>query len=340
MASSGPAQQAFQTLNSLPASSPAPSNTNPGGGQVLGANTTNTASTGSTGGTSGLGGTQLNAPLYIQGIQQEYGATLNNAPVARNILQNQEGAQTQLYNDQAGAAIANAQQQNQGNQAILQNQIASTQKGQNLSLQELANQIRAQYQGLGSQLGAAGAGSSSAMGVGARGLAEEQNTSRANIENQAGANISSLQTQQSAQNQDAATLIAGYQKTAASQVAQVKANYADLMNKLSVALDQAQGEEKARLAEFGQNLTDSARQSLAAIETNLQNNTQALLTQGTASLSQGSLPTVQSVAPVTYQAPNPNGSVSAAPTNATSSGAPAGGSLYSILQNQQQQPLM
>ena len=299
--------------------------------------TTSSTAPGTTSTASGLGGTSLNAPLYVQGIQQEYGAVLNNAPKAQQILGQQEGALEGQYQHGADVAIANAQQQNAGNQAVLQSQIEGTQKGQTLSLAELANQIRSQYQGLGAQLGAAGAGSSSAREMGAKGLAEEQNTQRANIEQQAGSNISNLQTQQAAQNADTNTLIEGYRKTAADQIATVKANYAQLMNQLQVQLDQAQGEEKARLAEFGQSLTDAAKQSLAAIEAQLTNNTNSLLSEGTAKLTEGSLPTVQSVSPISYTAPNPNSSVPTTGSNTTSPGAPGG--LVPFLRDQANQPI-
>jgi len=289
-----------------------------------------------TGGATGLGGTQLNAPLYVQGIQQEYGAQLANAPQAQQILTSQSQAQQQQYNDAAAAAIANAQQQNAGNQAYLQNQINSTQQGQTLSLSELAQQIRAQHQGLGAQLGAVGAGSSSAAGLGNQGLAQEQNTQRANIQQQAGASITGLQTQQGAQTADTNTLIQGYKKTAADQVATVQTNYAQLMNQLSVALNQAQGEEKARLAEFGQSLTNAANTSLTNIESQLQNNTGALLSQGAASLQQGTLPTPTGVNPITAPQVTPF-NVGAGAQNTTAS--PAGGSLQALLQQQAHQPI-
>lgn len=311
--------------------------TQSGAGGSTGGTTPITTSTNQSGGGTGVGGTSLNAPLYVQGIQQEYGAVLNNAPKARQILTQQEQGLEGQYQHGADIAIANAQQQNAGNQAVLQSQIEGTKKGQALSLAELANQIRAQYQGLGAQLGAVGAGSSSARELGARGLAEEQNTQRANIEQQAGSNISNLQTQQTAQNADTNTLIEGYRKTAADQIATVKNNYAQLMNQLQVQLDQAQGEEKARLAEFGQALTDAAKQSLANIEANLSNNTNSLLTQGAAKLTEGSLPTVQNVNPISYQAPNPNSGVSPAGGNTTSTGAPGG--LVPFLRDQANQPI-
>lgn len=287
--------------------------------------------------TTGLSGTSLNAPEYIQGIQQEYGATINAAPQSAQILGQQEGTAEKTYNDAAATAIANAQQQNSGNQAVLQNQIGTTKQGQNLSLTELASQIRAQHQGLGAQLGASGAGSSSAALLGDQGLAQEQNTQRANIQQQAGGNISNLETQQGAQTADTNTLVQGYQKTASDQVATVQSNYAQLMKQLQTSLDQAQGEEKARLAEFGQTLTDAANTSLSNIESQLQNNTNGLLTSGATSLAQGSLPTVTNVAPITSPQVSPfvvggnTGNATATPN--------AGGSYYSLIQNQAQQPV-
>lgn len=318
-----PGSNGFATLNAPAAPAAAPANANPGGGTV----------------SSGSGsGSSILTPQYLQGIEQEYGATINNAPTAQGILNSQEGAAEQQYNDAAGVAIANAQQQNTGNQAYLQNQINSTQQGQNLSLSELASQIRAQHQGLGAQLGTVGAGSSSAALLGDQGLAQEQNTQRANVQQSAGADITGLETQQKAQTADLNTLVTGYQKTAADQVATVKANYAQLMNQLAVSLNQAQGEEKARLAEFGQSLTGAANAALGNIESQLQNNTNTLLTQGTAKLSEGSLPTPTGVDPINMAQVTPF-TASAGSGNATSSGAPAGGSLYSLLQQQSGQPV-
>lgn len=281
-------------------------------------------------------GSGINAPQYIQGIQQEYGATINNAPTAANILTGQSNAAQQQYNDAANIAIANAQQQGAGNDAILNGQESTTRQGQNLSLTELASQIRAQHQGLGAQLGSVGAGSSSAALLGDQGLAQEQNTQRANIQQQAGGNIANLETQKQAQDKNVDTLVQGYQKTASDQVATVRQNYAQLMNQLQTSLDQAQGEEKARLAEFGQTLTDAANQSLSQIEGQLKNNTNSLLTQGAASLTEGSLPTVQNVNPVSAPQVSPF-TVGNNSGNATA--APSGGSIYSLLQNQAQQPI-
>lgn len=300
-----------------------------------------TTGTGGTGGSgSGSSSSSLNQPLYTQGIQQEYGATIGNAPTAQNILTQQEGTAEQQYNDSAQTAIANANQQNAGNQAFLQNQEDTTKAGQNLSLTELASQIRAQHQGLQAQLGSTGAGSSSAAELGDEGLAQEQNTSRANIQQQAGGNISSLETQKAGQNADTSTIVQGYQKTAADQVATVKANYAQLMNQLATSLQQAQGEEKARLAEFGQNLTDAANQALGNIETQLSQNTNSLLTQGASVLNATALPTPTAVNPVNAPQVSPF-SPGSSTGNATTSanGTPAGGSIYSLLQQQSQQPV-
>lgn len=283
------------------------------------------------------GGSSLNQPLYVQGIQQEYGATIGNAPTAQNILNQQEQTSEQQYNDAAQVAIANAQQQNSGNQAYLENQIANTKQGQQLSLSELASQIRAQHQGLGAQLGSVGAGSSSAALLGDQGLAQEQNTQRANIQQQAGAGISSAQTQENAQNADTDTIIKGYQKTAADQVATVKANYAQLMNQLATSLSQAQGEEKARLAEFGQSLTDAANQALGTIENQLQTNTGSLLTQGASALNSQNLPTPTAVNAV--NAPTVSPFIPGSNTGNATSSAPTGGSVYSLLQNQSNQPI-
>jgi hypothetical protein len=321
--------QVAHPTSGVPIANPAPPQTQ---------NTNNQNSvTGVTGSTGGLG-SNFNAPLYIQGIQEEYGKTIGNAPTAQNILNTGQTTAEQSANDASQAAIANAQQQNAGNQAVIHGQIDSTQKGQALSLQELANQIRAMHQGLGAQLGASGAGSSSASIMGDQGIAQEQNTQRANIQQQAGSDVTNLENQSQAQDADTQTLIEGYKKTAADQVATIKNNYSQLMLNLDNALASAQGEEKARLAEFGQHLTDAANTALGNVESELEKNTQGSLTSGMETLKQGSLPTVQNVNPITMPQLSANATVTPGAGNTTSTGAPAGGSIYSLLQQQQQQP--
>jgi len=280
----------------------------------------------------------FNAPGYIAGIQQEYGAQINAAPQNEAILQGQSNAAQNAVNTNTGAQEATYQTQANAQNATLQNAIGSQQNQQQLSLAELADQIRGQHSGLQAQLGAVGAGNSSAQGLGDVALAHEQNTNAANVDQQANANISGAQTQEAGVNAVLGANIKQLDLAKQNQINTITTNYAQLMQQLQVSLQTAQGEEKARLAEFGQNLTASAIQSLTAVNNSIQNNANALLTQG----AQGAtglqnIPTAQAVNPIVTPQVSPF-SPNSQPGNATASASvPTGGSLSALLNQNNQQ---
>jgi hypothetical protein len=280
---------------------------------------------------TGVGGTTLNAPAYIQGINQEYGAQINAGPTNLALLSGaNDAAQTGANTNTAAQEAAFATQGN-AQKATLQNTIGSQQNQQQLSLAELADQIRGQHQGLQAQLGAAGAGSSSAVGQGEAALANEQNTQRANINQQGNANITNAQTQIAGI--DAVTQANFNQLEVAkkNQLQQIANNYASLLTQLSTALQTAQGEQKARLASYGQQLSASALDNLSSLDSQIKGHAQTLINQGVQG-AQGlqNVPQAQDVKPISFQPLSPFAPTTANQGNATAT--PTGGSLSRLLQ--------
>jgi len=300
-------------------------------------NAQNPAVTTGTGTGTGTGSSStFNAPGYIAGINQEYGAQLNAGPQNEAILQQGAQAAQNAVNTNTGAQEATYQTQANAQNATLQNAIGSQQNQQQLSLAELADQIRGQHQGLQAQLGAVGAGNSSAQGLGDVALAHEQNTDAANVDQQANQNISGAQTQEAGVNAVLGANIAQLNTAKQNQINTITNNYAQLMQQLQVSLQTAQGEEKARLAEFGQNLTASALQSLSSLNGSIQNNANALLTQGsTGATGLQDIPQAQAVNPIVNNPISPFSPGTTANSNATAT--PSGGSLASLLNQNNQQ---
>lgn len=297
--------------------------------------------------TSGTGGTgtgsssSFNAPGYIQGIQQEYGAQINAGPQNEAILQGGEQTGINAANSNTAAQGASYQTQANAQNATLQNDISSQQNQQQLSLAELADQIRGQNQGLTAQLGAVGAGSSSASLAGQQALAHEQNTQQANVDQQANANISNAQTQQAGVNSVLQSNLAQLNTYKQNQIAQIQNQYAQLQTQLATALQTAQGEEKARLAEFGQSLTGSAIQSLTNLNSQINSQAQNLINQGGADTSSAlqNIPTAQAVNPITTQALSPfTNNTQPGNSSGNTTAVPGGMTLSDILQQQQQTP--
>lgn len=236
---------------------------NPGGGAPAKTNpTTQTTSAPSGTTTSTAPASTFNAPDYISGIQGEYNSAIQGAQ--------QQEAQGGAWRDQnlreannafdKQIGLAQSQVANQVNTYNTQEQGVRNQQG--MSLAELADQIRGQHQGFLNQLGSVGAGNSSAVGEGEKALAKEQNMNRANIQQQAGTNVANIEAEkQQEQNtlQPYVDQVNAYRQQAVSQILQ---NYQTLMTQLNQAIGTAQGEEKARLAMYGQQLQDSAGAAL------------------------------------------------------------------------------
>jgi hypothetical protein len=294
-----------------------------------------------TGGSAGGGGgssSTFNSPGYLQGIQQEYGAQINAGPQNLSILQQGQQGGINAANTNAAAQGATYQTQANAQDATLQNAIGSQQNQQHLSLAELADQIRGQHSGLQAQLGAVGAGSSSASGMGDQALAHEQNTQTANIDQQANSNISGAQTQIKGVDAVLGANLNQLNTFKQNQINQITNQYAQLMTQLQTSLQTAQGEEKARLAEFGQQLTGSAIQSLTNLNGQIQGQAQGLIDQGNQhATGLQDIPQAQAVAPITTQALSPFSNNVQPGSQSNASAVPGGLTLSDILKQQQNQ---
>lgn len=315
-AAPSPSPPAANPATAPPANNPAPAASNSGGGAS----------------------SSFNAPGYIQGIEQEYGAQINAGPQNQAILTQGEQGGVDAANTNAAAQGATYQTQANAQDATLQNAIGSQQNQQQLSLSELADQIRGQNQGLQAQLGSVGAGSSSANGLGQQALAHEQNTQTANIDQQANSNISGAQTQEQGVNAVLSANLNQLNTYKQNQINQITNQYAQLMQQLQTSLQTAQGEEKARLAEFGQSLTGSAVQSLTNLNNQIQSQANSLVAQGnTQATGLQAIPQAQAVNPITTQALSPfTNNVQPGNSSGNASAVPGGLTLSEILQQQQQ----
>lgn len=249
--------------------------------------------------TPGTYGYNLNQPEYQAGIQQEYGSAIQGA---NNQIQGWNSylptAQTDIGN-LASASTAQANQTAQDTNNALNVQGAGTQNQQHLSLAELADQIHGQNQGLMNQLGAQGAGFSSAMQTGQQALQHAQNMQAANINTQANANLANINAEHKTTNDTLTTALQNIGAWKQQQLNSILNQYSQAMSSLNQALGTAQGEEKARLAMFGQQISKSAADALG----NLQATTQNSVNTANSALSAAT----NAAAPVTqfqtYQAP-------------------------------------
>lgn len=305
--------------------------------------TTGTGNT--TGASTGLAGTTLNAPEYIAGITQEYGTQIANAPTSEALTTQSE--QNQIGNDTNGlgvtgsatdqSATVNTQADAQTN--TLKGGINQTNNQQSLSLAELAAQIRGQHAGLNAQLGAVGAGSSSAEGQGDTALTQEQNTNAANIDQQATAADVNANNQIQGIGEVQNANLKSIQDWKNTQIATIQGNYAQMMLNINTAIGTASGEEQARLAEFGQQTTDTALQTLTAVNNTTQsainqelaNNTTEQATQQTAPVATA-LPTI-TTNPISPFSPSTSGNATSVPNSTPTSA--TGGGLSSLLNQQQ-----
>lgn len=301
---------------------------------VLGTNTTNNnpnqlAATG----TAGAG---MNQAEYLAGIQQQYNAAIQggsnliaqnqaNLPINQGALAGYVGAQENQ---------AQAQTDNQVN--TYNTQKSGVQGQQTLSLAQLADSIRGQNQGLQAQLGAVGAGSSSAGSMGQYALAHEQNSSRANIQQQAGSNIANIDAQIQQTQANLHPYLQTLEAYKTQQTQSILQNYNTLQSQLEQQINQAQGEEKARLALYGQTIQDSAGAALTSLDQQVAGASQNFAAQQQATLAnapgQYQAPTLANP-PAAIQSPQVSPFQISQPTgNATA--APTGGSLAALLQQQ------
>lgn len=295
-----------------------------------GDSTTGSTTTGSTTPTS-----SFDQAGYLAGIQQQYNSAIQGG--SNLIGQNQANLpinQANLNNyTLAQENAARATNQNQVNTYNTQKQ--GVQNQQNLSLANLADQIRGQNQGLQAQLGAVGAGNSSAVGQGQLALAHEQNANRANIQQQTGANVANIdaliQQTQSTLDPYLATLQA-YKQQQSDQILQ---NYNTLQTQLEQSIGTAQGEEKARLAMFGQQLQDSAGAALTQLDQQIGEATKQFASQQQQNFQgpQYQAPTLAAAPPAITSPRVSPFSISQPTGNSTAS--PGGGSYIDLLRQQQ-----
>jgi hypothetical protein len=298
---------------------------NTGGGSVLGASTVASSSPAST-------GTTMNNPEYLQGIQQEYGATIANAqrqvPYYEGLMNTLQGNTTAQAAQQTGDENNNFTAAN--NAYNTQNQ--ATQSQQQLSLAELADQIHGQNQGLTNQLGTLGAGSSSAVGTGQNALAKVQNTDRANIQQQAGAGTAEINAAQQSLLTQHQSNLDQIQQYKTNQLNNILGTYTPLIQNINASMAQAQGEEKARLAIYGQNLTQQAGAALQKLDGDVSSLTNASVRQVQENLTPETVNAAPSAVGVPTVSPFNVGNAAGA---GNTTAAPTGGSLSSLLQQNQ-----
>lgn len=336
----GGGQAGTQQLNGLHLA------TAPGGAPAPGAVVPSTQAPSAPG---GLGGSSLNQPEYLQGIQQEYG---NSITAAQQQLAGLNGYLPTEQNDvgnTANASIAQANQTAHDTMGQLQQQGSNTQSQQRLSLAELADQIHGQNQGLMNQLGASGAGFSSAAMTGQQALQHAQNTQAANVNSQANANLSNIGQEEGTTKDTLTTALGSIQAWKQTQLDSILNNYQNTAAQLSAAMGQAQGEEKARLAEFGQTLQASAATALSNLQatTNqaVSNTQNQLHAASTAQAPATQFATYKAPTDISYDQSSPFSGNAQSAGNATSTAAPTmptGGSLAALtgqLQNQNQSAL-
>lgn len=281
----------------------------------------------------------MNPTDYANAIQQQYGSAIQgytgekaNAMAANPI---------NLQDVQNVFDLQKNQAQNQADNQVntYNTQKSGIQSQQSLSLAQLADMIRGQSQGLQAQLGATGAGSSSASLLGNYALGRQQNQNVASINTQAGGNIANVNAQIQQVQNTLKPYLDTLEATKQQQLHNIMSNYNDLMARLESSIGQAQGEEKARLALFGQTLTQAASDSIAALNNGVAQQKQAYVDSITNAKS--AAPAYQ--APALQQAPAPITAPNLSPFqvnsgagNATASPGIQGGTLADILKQQQQ----
>lgn len=327
------------TAPAAPTSGFAAWGTGTAGSPTAPANPAATPNTGASSGTNIYGMNPQAQQAYQNAIEQQYGGAIQgytgekaNAQAANPI---------NLQDVQNVFDLQKNQAQNQADNQIntYNTQKSGIQSQQQLSLAQLADMIRGQHQGLQAQLGATGAGSSSALGMGDYALARQQNQNAAAINTQAGGNVANVNAQIQQVQNTLDPYLQSLEGQKQQQLHNIMSNYNDLMSRLESSIGQAQGEEKARLAMFGQTLSQAAADSLAALNNGVAQQKQAYMDSITN--AKNSAPTYQ--APALKEAPAPITAPNISPFqvnpgagNATAEPIAAGGSLANILKQQQQ----
>lgn len=282
--------------------------------------------TNTTPGTAGYG---LNSAQYTQGINQEYNSAIQGDQNAISALNAWNPRQQADVNSLYGAQVNQARQQGTDALNTLETQRQGMQAQHQLGLAELADQIRGQNNALQNQLGSVGAGFSSAAGQGQYALARAQNMSRANIDQQANSGIAQVNAEKQATNDQMNQQLQYLDSWKQQQLDQIAQSYQNALQQYQAAMSQAQGEQKARLALYGQALTKAATDNLSALDAQVSNTAKAI--QGQA------ISNPNGWQPQSYQAPSPISVQQVSPFTSQGEGnttaqAPSGGSLYALLQ--------
>ena len=231
------------------ASSGSPSTT----GVNTNTNTTNT----STAGTGGLY-PNINIPAYNAAVQQKFNTDLTAAQQEYQSAQNVEPSQMLDAQNVAATGIKQAQQNAANQEGIANQNITNTNAERTLALQQLADQLHGQYQGLMNQLGSVGAGNSSAALMGSNALGHEGQISTANANMNAdtsnalqGANIQSDKS-------DLATYVASEQAQLKQTLDNIQNQFTSQLQELAKSIGDSTAEARQSLAYFGGVLSHAA----------------------------------------------------------------------------------
>lgn len=232
------------------ASSGSPSTT----GVNTNTNTTNT----STAGTGGLY-PNINIPAYNQAVLDKLNATISGANATYNTAQQYLPTQQAQAQAEANAAINSANTSAAGRIGTDTQNITNTNAERNLALQQLADQLHGQYQGLMNQLGSVGAGNSSAALMGTNALGHEGQISTANANMQADTSNAAQNADIQATQKNRDAYIAQQNAALNATLGNIQNQFITLLNGLKTQIGEATPEAQQSLAYFGGVLSQAAQ---------------------------------------------------------------------------------
>lgn len=219
---------------------------------------TNTGGTTITGNGSGGLYPAINIPAYNAAVQQKFNTDLTAAQQQYQSAMNEEPNLELQAQNVAGAGIRQAQQNAANQEGIANTNIHNTNAERSLALQQLADQLHGQYQGLMSQLGSVGAGNSSAALMGANALGHQGAISTANA-NLSADNSNALQNANiQADKSDLATYIASEQAQLNQTLTNIQNQFTSQLQSLAKNIGDSTAEARQSLAYFGGILSHAA----------------------------------------------------------------------------------
>lgn len=320
-------QPAYQT----PAINPA----NASGAIVVGgqpAATTSPQAGAGTAATNGTSSSTFDQPQYLAGVTQEYEGQLNADSKQAQANDAFYNTNKNLIGAQGDATAEGINQQAADSTNTLNTQEGVVGSQQKLSLAELADQIHGQNVALNNELGTVGAGSSSAVGTGQMALAHVQNQGSADINENAGGQVANIDAEKQAVGDQQKSQLDALEVWRQQQLTQIMQLYQQNQNSIDSAMQTAQGEEKARLAEFGVSLQTGVSAALQALDQQVQT--------GVTNITNYQVDNAPSIkAPVATPTPAAVTAPTASPFNVGNTGgdgnttaAPTGGSLFALQQ--------